>query len=350
MRIALALKGAVVVATVAAGVSIGRAWISARPPAVPRCFVELPAQVLRATRGAEAIETEFKVFNLGGQDLKLGGTSTTCGCTVASISASTVKPGHHAAIRVRGEPPEAGRRTVEVRLDVLNDPKLNRAIMSLTLVGHAPLPHLVAHSGPVRFGNVPTGGSRETVRIETLESDANPPWIGRAECSEDGVTIRGGLAEDVSSEGNWRRTYAYDVAISMPPGRKKLDGSIKFSSEPGGQAVLILPVSGAARPPITVSPSAIVANLERAREYPFFEVRLTAEEGSPPLNPHLTRATTHPEELEVQLSLPSRDTVLLKIRPAKILERPYSAELEVETSHPKMPFVRIPVHFIPIAE
>ena len=80
----------------------------------PRGVVTPEHQRLVAEWPPEDLIATYVVQNAGGKTLVLGEPSTTCSCTVAAIDPPILGPGQEGAITLKGNPPDAGERTVTI--------------------------------------------------------------------------------------------------------------------------------------------------------------------------------------------------------------------------------------------
>jgi hypothetical protein len=69
----------------------------------PRISIEPESFDFGRTVQNKTLEKEFTIRNFGSEDLVIENVSTTCGCTVASGYAKTVKPGGKTPLTVRLE-------------------------------------------------------------------------------------------------------------------------------------------------------------------------------------------------------------------------------------------------------
>jgi len=69
----------------------------------PRISIEPESFDFGRTAQNKTLEKEFTIRNFGSEDLVIENVSTTCGCTVASGYAKTVKPGGKTPLLVRLE-------------------------------------------------------------------------------------------------------------------------------------------------------------------------------------------------------------------------------------------------------
>jgi Protein of unknown function (DUF1573) len=69
----------------------------------PRISIEPESFDFGRTAQNKTLEKEFTIRNFGSEDLVIENVSTTCGCTVASGYAKTIKPGAKTPLLVRLE-------------------------------------------------------------------------------------------------------------------------------------------------------------------------------------------------------------------------------------------------------
>jgi len=69
-------------------------------PGGPRLVVEPTAFDFGRTQPRKTLQKEFRLRNLGTEDLVIEGVTTTCGCTVADGYGKVVKPGASTGLRV----------------------------------------------------------------------------------------------------------------------------------------------------------------------------------------------------------------------------------------------------------
>jgi len=102
-------------------------------PRSPARAVVQPSSRKEIANFSSKITVTYRIFNEGGQDLVLGDVTTTCGCSVASIQPTTVKPGSYATVVVEGTPPSAGEKFVEIRVNT-NSPGAEIVVIGLTVL------------------------------------------------------------------------------------------------------------------------------------------------------------------------------------------------------------------------
>lgn len=82
------------------------------------------------------VETQFTVTNTGSENLEIGELSTSCGCTSASLSNSTIEPDGSSALTVRFDPnfhEEPGGRFTRTVFIPTNDPMLPEAEVQIAV-------------------------------------------------------------------------------------------------------------------------------------------------------------------------------------------------------------------------
>lgn len=340
------IKIAITLLSIIAGISLGRLVPTTRP--VPRPSPPVaspPSQTIRAGPGDSHVTAIYRITNPGDRELALGDVSTTCGCSVASIEPKLLGPGREAVVRVVGEPPKAGEKTVEILVST-NSAAFPTVTMQLTMVGPNPIPFLSFSSGPVRFGTLTTAHEPETIRIETLERSGTAPWIGQAMGTPPGLDLRGGLSdEDPSSAGVVWRKYSFTARFSHLPEPGDFRGELVFSAPgPPSGPILSLPVVGSVPRPVRAEPSALVASFERGRDAAPVPLSLVADDPGFDLKAELV-SDASPDRLIVRETSRQPGSVTFSIVSDAAATGPSVGTLVFNTNHPRAGRVKVPVRF-----
>lgn len=244
--------------------------------------VEPHSRTATASLGQGTVSVSYLITNVSRRVIDLGEVSTSCGCSVASISRKQLAPGERAEVEVRGNPPSAGRKAVEIYIQT-SDPTLPEVALHLVMIGSETAPIVVFHSLSVSFGSMPQADSAATTEIlvNTREVGGTPPWISRAESSIEGLTVEGGLASE-SDQGDSvvARKYTYRAALNAqrPPG--ELDGLVRFMPREGDAPILMMPILGEIRPSLIPEPRSLYASVRPNDKTPRLRLDLVSSEAN----------------------------------------------------------------------
>jgi hypothetical protein len=92
------------------------------PKKAPRIAVEPMTHDFGTLLPMRTVQKEFTIRNVGKKDLVILGVSTTCGCTVAEMETTVIKPGHTTPLKVNLETRGAKGRLARSVLVRSNDP------------------------------------------------------------------------------------------------------------------------------------------------------------------------------------------------------------------------------------
>jgi hypothetical protein len=92
------------------------------PKKAPRISIEPASHDFGPLPPLRTVQKEFTIRNFGKKDLVILGVSTTCGCTVAKMETTVVKPGKTTAMKVNLETRDASGRLARSVLVRSNDP------------------------------------------------------------------------------------------------------------------------------------------------------------------------------------------------------------------------------------
>ncbi len=167
----------------------------------PRPGMELeiipPSREVAARPGESTVTATYTIVNRGKGVVTLGTPSTSCGCSVASISGQTIEPGVGVEVVVSGQPPSAGRKAVEIMIPIKSS-EAKSVRLGLTMVGADRPPYLVLTSLSIPFGDVKARDlPREMgVMVMTREPAGQPSWIQKVDASTSSLRVEGGVCAD----------------------------------------------------------------------------------------------------------------------------------------------------------
>src|SRR5690606_34285050 len=136
------------------------------------------------------VTAEYRIRNRGGDTLRLGKATSSCGCSVLAVEPKVIPPGGEAVVSVRGTIPGAGERTVTFRVES-NDPERPELEFELDLVGSKAMPYVADSSGSVQLGIVGKGGTQEPVWVTAHEKKGSKPWLASVDTNVAGLTLEG---------------------------------------------------------------------------------------------------------------------------------------------------------------
>ncbi|AMV40614.1 hypothetical protein VT85_24500 [Planctomyces sp. SH-PL62] len=294
------------------------------------------SQRMIAPEGNRTIVAFYRVSNSGSRPLTFGRTSTTCGCSLASISPKCIKPGEEAVITIQGTPPPSGEKTVRAEVQT-DDPNGKSVILDLTMVGNAAPPFVAKDSGPVHFGEVFERPARQTFWIVATENAKDAPWLSVPQSSQE-LSLDGGMVEEKIVGDLAFRKYEFSVDLEVPDSPGTYAGVVKFS--PPGQPPHEVKVQAVFRSAVFAIPPVLYASSAPGEPSPEFVVRLKS------LNEGFSLSVKPPknsgDSLEVRPLAGEDDSAF------RVLWRGSSSEtttrrLVFTTNHPKMPEVVVPL-------
>lgn len=226
-----------------------------------------------APRGAVLVHY-FRFTNTTKETLTLGQPRVSCGCTSASVSTSTVKPGESAAVIAQMDTRRFGpanfTKTVTVYVPFLSP---NREEVSLKVSGIA-RDDLLMSPDTIAFGNVVKGKAATASTKITLTSDAT--WEIKSSKSTGGY-----IDVEHKLESRVGNSVTYEIIAKLdkdcPAGNWTADFNLETSNS--GVAKLRVPVTVNVTVPVAASPEAVKlgdVSLGNAKES-----RVTLQSGTP---------------------------------------------------------------------
>ena len=222
-------------------------------------------------------------------------TSSSCGCTVASVEPKVIAPGAEGAIVVQATPPSAGEKEVSVQVETNSKPT-GELVLPLTLVGNAPVPFVADTSGPFQFGIIDSDQATATMILTTHEKATDPPWLTRAYTDVPGLRITGGYVENGPRLGPIvLRRYRYAAEFAERPA-DVVRGEVVLSGERSRPEYRI-PVYGTVRPSVEVTPEILMATLAPGDPTPDFSLLFRGAKSTSPLTVEPEATTQGPFEI-----------------------------------------------------
>ena len=273
----------------------------------------------------------FTVRNSGNADLQIVGTTPSCGCTVASVSAPTLKPGASGAISVEFDTSGfSGPKTKTVEV-LTNDASATRA--TLSLVGTV-LPGVSVEPKVLEFGRLSSSGSAEARQRRFVVKLPAGVSVSGAKALSQHVELH----EVSSSPGE--ASYAVTLKQGVPKGpfRDRVTLSLSDSTMAQVNVPLVAMVEG----DIVVKPGTLsfgVVSGERTLERRVsFEYRAKG--------PLTIRQVSSSDSAVSAYYQPGKQgmngTIVVQLDPRKV-HGDLKATVEVSTSHPEEPVTFINV-------
>jgi len=322
-----------VVARIGAALTLVLAAAPALVIAAPRLGVEKPVADFGSVEQGTPVTNVFSLKNTGDAVLHISQVKSSCGCTAAVVSESSVPPGGEARVLATLDTGRVVGRTTKVLSVYSDDPEL--PVAALTLTGEV-LADLALSPNPVYLGRLRRG---ETTSREVVIRPGRPG--GTAAIRSVGGDLAGLQARlELGPDGTQRLRLALDG--NVPLGR--FSRELRLETTSARQPVIVLPVFGSIEGDVVVLPSQLSFGVARMGASP--ERRLLIRNRG--LQPLSVRRVTVPESfdyslrvlqdgLEYQLSLRLRDDVA----PGTI-----SGDVEIYTDHPSEQRVVVPLHAV----
>jgi hypothetical protein len=310
----------------------------------PVAVLSLPQSRIEGSPGSPAAKATFQIANRGDADLVLGEPSSTCGCTVPSLSPRVLRPGASATGLIDARPPQVGQKTVEVDIPT-NAPAEDGGVIRfrLTLVGTAKPPYVVNASGTVQLGETTGKEVAAEVRLQTREASSSPPWIGSAISSIPELGVNGGIDDERPLEGGIvDRVYTFKVAPTSSLKVGDVAGEIQFlSNGSDGGVAHKLPILGRILPRVYARPSRLFARLTPDSSPPRLHFSVQSADLDPELEVEPLEWPRDAVEIELTGRTSSRLDFVAVPRPG--LHGDLNSELILSTNDLDVPRVAIPL-------
>jgi hypothetical protein len=313
----------------------------------PVAVLSLPQSRIEGSPDVRPVKAAFQIANRGDADLVLGEPSSSCGCTVASLSPRVLAPGESATGLIDARPPNSGEKGVEVTIPTNAISESEGVIrFRLTLVGAAKPPFVVETSGVVQLGETTTRLAAAQVRLVTREASGSPPWIGSASSSVPELRVTGGIQDERPSAGGiLDRVYAFKVSPASPLEVGEVSGEVRFlASGPEGGVVQTLPIRGSVLPRVYARPSRLYARLTPDSTPPRLHFSVMAADSDAELNVEPLEWPRDAVEVQVVGRTSSRIDLVAIPRPG--FDGDLDAELTLSTNDPDVPRIAIPLTFL----
>jgi hypothetical protein len=303
--------------------------------AAPRIAGESGTFAFGAVERGTRVEHTFVLPNAGDAQLVVDQVKTTCGCTVAVVSAREIPPGGAARIAVSLDTAGLGGPTTKVISVHTNDP--DRPVVSLALTGDV-LADLLVAPDALYLGRVRRG---EPARRELLVTRGRPGSAAVVTAVEPSSGIVRARLERRADGPGQRLLVALDPRA--PLGR--FHDELRLRTTSARQPVLTVAVFGSVEGDVLVLPPQVSFGVTRATARPEREVFIRTR-GTRPLT--VTRVAA-PEDIVAWELSPVREGVeyrlLLRlrdgVRPGKI-----ESAVEIFTDHPDEQRLVVPLYAI----
>ena len=273
----------------------------------------------------------FVLRNVGKGDLQIVGTTPSCGCTVAAVSAPVIKPGASESVSVEFDTSGfSGQKTKTVEL-LTSDTSNPRAVVSLT---GTVLPGVTVEPRVLEFGRVVPGGAsfgqpmQFTVKLPQGVSltSANVPsqHVALQELSRSAAQV----------------TYSVALKAGIPKGPFRDRVTLSFSDQ--SIAPLNVPLVAMVEGDIVVKPATlsfgVVSGEKPLERRVSFEYRSKA-----PLT--IQNVSSSDSAVSAYYQPGSRGmngTIVIQLSPSKV-KGDLKATVEISTNHPTQPLTYINV-------
>jgi hypothetical protein len=340
-RRSVAAFAIVTTGSVAVGLILGSLVRTAiRKPDGPRVHLESPASMrVVAQDKTTAVVASYRLVNDGDRNLVLGQTTTTCGCTLASIEPTVVPPHGSATVKVLGEPPEAGERDVHITVET-NDQRSPHLNLELIMVGATPMPFIGHTSGPIQFGTIERNEAEADFFFDTHERQGVPAWSLDVRTPLPGLSIKPGKIEVVATSGDAlirRRNYHATYHTDQPS--NGLLGDIEFIDPTvPASPVHKIQVLGIVHTPVYAIPRAIYGSYDGLTPPPTIQVSIHS---SPGFSLQVAPEDNPAYSCQLSESSSSRLDFIVTFRPERLTSI-LTTSVVFSTNHPKLQALRIP--------
>jgi hypothetical protein len=340
-RHSVAAFAMVTIGSAAVGVSLGSLVRTAiKKPDGPRVRLESPATMrVVAQDKATRVAASYRLVNDGDRNLVLGQTTTTCGCTLASIEPTVVPPHGSAAVTVLGEPPEAGERNVRITVET-NDQRSPHMNLELIMVGATPMPFIGHTSGPIQLGTIEHNGAEADFYFDTHENQGLPAWCLDVRTALPGISIKPGKIEVLLTSGDAiiRRRNYHAMYHSDQPSNGLL-GDVEFI-DPAAPASPVhkIQVLGIVHSPVYAIPRAIYGSYDGSTPPPAIQVSIHS---SPGFSLKVTPADNPAYSCQLSESSSSRLDFIVTFKPERLTST-LTTSVVFSTNHPELQTLKIP--------
>jgi hypothetical protein len=295
-----------------------------------------------ATSMVQSLTGKFEYQNVGDAVLELKKPTTSCGCTVASLTPETLKPGEKGELVFTLNVGNISRGHAEKHITVpSNDP----TTPSLELTVKADMTSTVEHEPE----QVNLGDLRQhmvtNVSVLVKRTDGKNLHISKAEAGQDHIHTR---IEPLKESSNTAAHVWIEFTAQGPP--RRFADSLRVYGDDETQLLFPITVFGRILGPITLEPEVVLWNVEDAEHWPEAapdsvttrKVKIEAGDPSEPLE--LKNATSGLDNLSVSI-VPVENGKVYELV-AKLSQPPKESEsgtISFETNVPSQPVVVVPV-------
>lgn len=300
----------------------------------PRMVVEAPVFDFGSVERGDKVEHVFRLMNRGGAQLRIEQVKSSCGCTVAVVSASDVAAGGEGRVAVTLDTAKMAGRTTKVVTVYSNDPQT--PVGALTLTGEV-VADLVVTPVPLYLGRVRRGAADHHEVLIVPGRPGIPYAVTAVEHTNPALRAR----LEPRADGPGQRLVV-ELTPTVPLGRFSEQLTLRTTSPREPQ--IPLSVFGSVEGDVAVLPPQVTFGVARGKA-PEREVFIR-NRGARPLR--VTRVTV-PAELvsydldtlhdgvEYRLTLRLRDDV----PPGKV-----EGTIDIFTDHPEESHLVVPIYAI----
>ncbi len=332
----------ILLGSVALGISLGsivRAVL--RESEGPRVHLESPAESpLIAEDKSSVVVASYRLVNNGDRNLVLGQTTTTCGCTIASIDPTVVPPRGSATVKVHGEPSEAGERDVHITVET-NDKRSPILNLELVMVGATPMPFIGHTSGPIQFGTIERNDAAADFYFDTHERQESSPWLLDVRSPLPGFSIVAGTVQIVKKTGDAiiRRHHYHATFHPDQPSSGLLGHVALIDPSAPARAIHQIQVLGIVHSPVYAIPQAIYGSFDGSN-FPL-PIRVSVH-GSPDFPLRVTPENNPDFSCQLVERTSSRLDYMITFKPERLAST-LTTKATFLTNHPKSPRFEVPV-------
>lgn len=293
---------------------------------------------------SNAVHTSFQVVNDGDADLILEDPSSSCSCTVSSLTPRILRPGESATGSIEAQTPTSGERVVEVKIPTNATTAADGTLrFRLLLVGNRTPPFVTSSPSTFQLGETSANPAPTEARVETCEAAGTPPWIGSAQSSLPSFEVTGGLVSERSQDGEIVvRDYTFRVAPTSPLKVGDVWGEVRLlSSDPNGGIVHTLPIRGRILPRVYARPSRLFAR--GTPDAPTPPLRFSVVAADPSFELKVEPLEWPRDQWDVQAAGGTSSRRDFTVIPRPNLNRNSEAALTLSTNDPDVPQIVVPV-------
>jgi hypothetical protein len=327
---------------VAAPASSASASTAPAPPASGALIqVDSPTYDFGKATVGEKVHHVYMVTNTGTETLQITNVHPSCGCTTVGDWTHKIEPGHSGQIAVQFDTSRYGGAPVQKTIDVFSNAK-NEPRKALLLKGTVWKPIDLLPATAV-FSIAPDFNDQTNMTVRIVNQTDKPATMSNP------VSANTNLFTAVLKEIKPGKEYALTITSRPPYNSAFVQGTITVATSLAASPTISVPVSANMPPAVQITPPQIMVNANPGR---WITNRVSIHGNTTNVlalsDPKASDSRIH---IEIQPMLPAKGTFSLVVAfpPDFQLEPGKTAEVTVQSNHPRFPLIQIPIRAYPRA-